>query len=374
MRKFDCRVLIGLFVALIAALTLSYLSSISYADEVPGYMEGFVGSGVAMTKAEADQENVLALDHAMMPIYEEALTTFQKNFLTQHPVIMALFTNGGGRLILYRPGKEPIDAPPVPIRYQLYKSVGHSSLATFELAASHLKTVEDQSWKGKMVAFRAANQTALDSIDTMDMSADERANQRTILRGNIKFMDACISKGTYTFAEIQAYAHEERPYLAKNVNWAATLQVEHWMKVLKDWKEMVGADWDKTYGVSNSMFVTRQNNVLFGLLAQFFGRDTINTRLMIYETTSFSVTPDEMFSIMMRTIADRSVGEVFFGNYYLMDYELMGAAAFRAIAVEDPKYGLKVFLPPLVPYGSHEWPFKTDASQAKGPATMEEIK
>jgi hypothetical protein len=146
------------------------------------------------------------------------------------------------------------------------------------------------------------------------------------------------------------------------------------MKVLKDWKEMVGADWDKTYGVSNSMFVTRQNNILFSLLAQFFGRDAINTRLMIYETTSFSITPDDMFSVMLRTVADRSVGEVFFGNYYLMDYELMGGAAFRAIAVEDPKYGLKVFLPPLVPYGSHEWPFKTDASQAKGPATMEEIK
>src|SRR5260370_42274182 len=153
-----------------------------------------------------------------------------------------------------------------------------------------------------MVAFRAANQTALDSIDTMDMSADERANQRTILRGNIKFMDACISKGTYTFAEIRAYAHEERPYLAKNVNWAATLQVEHWMKVLKDWKEMVGADWDKTYGVSNSMFVTRHNNVLFVLLAQSFGSNTINTRLRIYETTSFPGTPDGVYSIMMRTI------------------------------------------------------------------------
>jgi len=45
-----------------------------------------------------------------------------------------------------------------------------------------------------------------------------------------------------------------------------------------------------------------------------------------------------------------------------------------AIAVEDPKYGLKVLLPPLVPFGSHEWPFKIDASQAKGPATMEEIR
>src|SRR5260370_16582808 len=181
MRKFDCRVLIGLFVALIAALSLSYQSSISFADEVPGYMEGFIGNSVAMTRAQADQENVLALDHAMMRIYEEALTTFQKNFLTQHPVVMALFTNGGGRLILYRPGKEPLDAPPVPIRYQLYKSVGHSSLATFELAASHLKTVEDQSWKGKMVAFLAANQPPLTSIHTLHISPAHPATHRPFL-------------------------------------------------------------------------------------------------------------------------------------------------------------------------------------------------
>ena len=36
---------------------------------------------------------------------------------------------------------------------------------------------------------------------------------------------------------------------------------------------MLGADWDKTYAASNTIYVARQNNVLFSVLAQFFGRD-----------------------------------------------------------------------------------------------------
>jgi hypothetical protein len=36
----------------------------------------------------------------------------------------------------------------------------------------------------------------------------------------------------------------------------------------------------------------------------------------------------------LRIIADRSVGSLFFGNYHLMDYELMGGDARVAIAAE----------------------------------------
>ena len=34
---------------------------------------------------------------------------------------------------------------------------------------------------------------------TLDLGADARENQRKVLAGNIKFMDACLSKGTYIF-------------------------------------------------------------------------------------------------------------------------------------------------------------------------------
>ena len=85
----------------------------------------------------------------------------------------------------------------------------------------------------------------------------------------------------------------------------------------------------------------------------------MNTRLFLYETSSFLTTPDQMLDVLIRTVADRSVGQVFFGNYYLIkDYELMGGDGRKAIAAEDKKYGIPVFLPPEVPFHSNEWPFR----------------
>ena len=87
--------------------------------------------------------------------------------------------------------------------------------------------------------------------------------------------------------------NSQAPFLAKNVSWAAQTQVGHWMTVLADWKTQLGADWDKTYAASNTIYVARQNNVLFSVLAQFFGPDAINSRLLLIETVSFTTTPSE---------------------------------------------------------------------------------
>ncbi|MGC1340902.1 MAG: hypothetical protein WA854_01155 [Candidatus Binataceae bacterium] len=341
---------------------------------LPDYMNVIAGDGTEASKAAVADQNVLDLDIAMFGLYDDALAKFQKNLLAQHPVILALFSNQGGRLLLYRPGKPPLEAPQVPIRYQLYKSVGHSSLALFELAGSHVGDVADHSWEAKMRVFRAANQAALDSLNATDLSPEARENQANVLKSNIKFMDAALNKDTYTFADIQNYTREVKPFLQQNITWGATTQVQHWMKVVKDWKELLGPDWDETYGVSNTLYVARQNNVLFSVLAQFFGKDAMNTRLFLYETSSFVTTPDQMLDVLIRTVADRSVGQVFFDNYYLMDYDLMGGDGRKAIAAEDKKYGMAVFLPPEVPFHSNEWPFRIDPSQGEGPATIEQIK
>ncbi len=69
------------------------------------------------------------------------------------------------------------------------------------------------------------------------------------------------------------------------------------MTVISDWKSMLGADWDKTYAASNTIYVARQNNVLFSVLAQFFGPDAINDRLLLIETVSFTTTPADMLEL-----------------------------------------------------------------------------
>jgi hypothetical protein len=199
-------------------------------------------------------------------------------------------------------------------------------------------------------------QFALDGLDVAPMRDDWRPISRAVLENNIAFMDGALKANVISTEAMQEFAKKQGPLLKKNITWAAQTQVEHWMGVIAGWKDMLGADWDKTYAASNTIYVARQNNVLFSVLAQFFPPEAINDRLMLIETISFTTTPDDMLDALTRIIADRSVGAAFFGDYHLMDYELMGGDARQAVIDEDKKRNIPVNLPPQVPFGSHQWP------------------
>ena len=160
----------------------------------PTYMEPIAGH-TASTPAETATKNVLALNTGMFELYGDAAKIFQKNFLGKHPVILGLFSGAGGRFILYRPGMPPLEAPPVPIVYQLMKSVGHSTMALAEVVGPYLDNPDDQSWRGPMLAYRSRMQSALDGLDATPMQPDWRDNNRIILQNNIAFMDDCLAKG-----------------------------------------------------------------------------------------------------------------------------------------------------------------------------------
>ena len=105
----------------------------------------------------------------------------------------------------------PLEAPSVPIVYQLLKSVGHSTMALAEVVLPYLDNPGNLSWRGSMQAYRSRMQSALDGLDASDMQADWRANNRSILQNNIAFMDGCLAKGAITFADLQAFAKKQAP-------------------------------------------------------------------------------------------------------------------------------------------------------------------
>jgi hypothetical protein len=354
----------------LVALPVLFTCHIARAADLPPYLRELVGTSAPSPSAIATQ-NVLQLNTTMFDLYGNAAAIFKTNILANHPVILALFSGSGGRFILYRPGMAPIEAPPVPIAYQILKSVAHSTMALAEVVGPYLDNSADQAWLSSMLAYRSRMQSALEGIDRTDMSAEWQNNSREILKTNLAFMDACIAKKSVSFSALQAFAEKQEPRLRKNIAWAAQTQVAHWMDVVAGWKKSLGSDWKKTYAASNTIYVARQNNVIFSVLAQYFGRDAVNDRLMLIETISFTTTPEEMLDSMTRIIADRSVGAVFFGNYHLMDYELMGGDARGAIAAEDTKRGITPFLPPLVPFGSHQWPMLITSGE--GPGSLAEL-
>jgi hypothetical protein len=346
-------------------------TALAHAQNLPSYMAPISGH-VTATPADIATKDMLALNTGMFELYGDAGKVFQANILASHPVILGLFSGAGGKFTLYRPGMAPLDAPPVPVVYQLLKSVGHSTMALAEVVGPYLDNADNKSWRGSMLAYRSRMQSALDGLDATPIQPEWRDNNRTILQNNIAFMDDCVAKGVITFASLEAFSKKQAPYLAKNVSWAAQTQVNHWMTVLADWKTMLGPDWDKAYAASNTIYVARQNNVLFSVLAQFFPPEAINDRLLLIETVSFTTTQSDMLDSLTRIIADRSVGSLFFGNYHLMDYELMGGDARTAIVAESGKRGMTAFLPPVVPFGSHQWP--TLITPGPGPASIADLK
>ena len=163
--------------------------------------------------AETATKDMLALNTGMFELYGDAAKIFQQNILSKHPVILGLFSGAGGRFILYRPGKPPLEAPQVPIDYQLLKSVGHSTMALAQVVGPYLDNPADKSWRGSMLAYRSRMQSALDGLDATPMQPDWRDNNRTILQNNIAFMDDCLAKGAIPFAALEAFGKKQAPFL-----------------------------------------------------------------------------------------------------------------------------------------------------------------
>jgi hypothetical protein len=351
------------------SLAVAQVSPAGAAD-VPEYFNTIVGTETA-TAAEIGTKNVLQLNTTMFELYGDAGQIFRKNILAKHPVILGLFSGAGGRFILYRPGMPPLDAPSVPISYQLLKSVGHSTMALAEVVVPYINSPNDHAWRASLAAYRTRMQAALDGLDATALRDDWKPNSRAILQNNIAFMDETLKANAISPDALAEFAKKQGPLLKKNIAWAAQTQVGHWMEVIGGWKRVLGADWDKTYAASNTIYVARQNNILFSVLAQFFPPDAINDRLMLIETISFTTTPDDMLDSLTRIIADRPVGAAFFGSNHLMDYELMGGDARQAIIDEDGKRGIPVNLPPQVPFGSHQWP--TLVTPGPGPKSLADL-
>lgn len=359
--------------AAVTGLTLALLfdaAPAAGAEKPPPYMDLITGR-TSQTQTQIAEQDVLALNVAMFGYYDRALKLYQRNLMAQHPVILALFSGSGGDLTLYRPNMAPLRAPSVPIVYQILKSVSHSSMALFQIVGPYLDNPGDQSWRALMEVDRIQHQLALQALPRLDMEPSWRDNVRIVLSNNLAFIDGSLARSAISYEELSQFARKQAPYLAKNVAWAAQTQVAHWMGVLEQWKQLLGADWGKTYGVSNSLYVTRQNNVLFSVLAQYFGRDAMNSRLLLFETTEFTSSPEAMLTLLTRVVADRSVGAAFFGNYYLMDYELMGGDARDAIEAEARRRGLAPFLPPLAPFGAQDWPWRI--TPGPGPGTVKQL-
>src|SRR5262249_12973343 len=98
----------------------------STGDAIPEFMRTVIADEPPASARTAPERAGPTLNESMLTFYDASLEKFKKTMRERVPITLALFSGEGGQMILYRPGQDGEAAPPVPIVYQLAKSVGHS--------------------------------------------------------------------------------------------------------------------------------------------------------------------------------------------------------------------------------------------------------
>jgi hypothetical protein len=209
--------------------------------------------------------------------------------------------------------------------------------------------------------------------DDLAAATEDKALIRAVLGKVQTFLDTCLKNGSFTYAEVEAFARDVEPYAEKLIGVAAKAQVTHGYDVLTQWKALLGKDWGSTYALTNALFPTRQNNILFTLMVQFMGEDQINRRLFMFETTDFQTTPQVMYSLFARYMNDRGLSKAFFNYEDLMSHELLNGGVREMIKSESARRGMQAILPPLAPLNSNEWPWLVNPNKGSGPRSLEDL-
>ena len=178
---------------------------------LPEYLANISGNTPSIPSDVATRD-LLQLDIGMFSLYDRASTIYRRNILAKHPMILAMFTNAGGRLMLFRPGQAPINAPSVPKVYQMLKSVGHSTMAISQVVIPSVNNAADKRWIAPMAAYRTQMKTALDGLDASnDIQADWKPAVKEILATNVAYMDDCLAKGAVTLDALHRFRQEAGP-------------------------------------------------------------------------------------------------------------------------------------------------------------------
>lgn len=312
------------------------------------------------------------LNNKLFGAYQGNLNVVRARLLAEQPIIVAPHARS---FVLFRPGAEPLTAPPVPDHFDIAKSVAHTTLTTYEILAPYRDTAShDQSWVKTLSAYRSEVAGALSVVDKLPVPTSEHKLYRQVMQAMLDFHDGILARKTFTGDELDRALQAIEPQVAQLLEIAVTVQVEHWYSVMTEWKKLIGKDWPRTYAITNVGYVTRQNNLYYSILAQFMGEDAINDRLLLFETDGCDVTTDSLLTILSRVVADRGLSLSVFNDKFLMDTDIFAHPARKAIPRVAQKYGMPVVLPPQVHFQSNEWPWRDNPDKGSGPRSLDDLK
>ncbi len=305
----------------------------------PEFLRVVIAEEKPASERTVAEQAVLALNSSMMTLYDQTLESKTKPARTRTSIILALFSGSNGGH--YRPTASPI----CPVVTNNPESVGHSSMAVYQIVEARTCRIQPTN-RGAVPCTFIGPRTSRPSPLCLPWTWPTTTERCSAPFSNTTWRSwTNVSTGGRLRMKALRSTSAAAHHSVNTIGIAAPVQVGHWMKVVEGWKKLLGKEWESVYALSNTLYVARQNNILFTVLAQFMGMEAIGDRLILIETAEFTTTPEKMLDVLTRIVSDRGIGLVFFKDYFLMDVELLGGGGRAAIEREMTKRGLQPLLP-----------------------------
>jgi len=259
-------------------------------------------SFAAGSKKSQAHANIVACDDEMRKNYDENHIEIGQQI---YPFLFSEFTPDGGRYTLLINDSDWVSAKPVPPLYEIAKSVSHTPLGVWSIISRYAAYPNGGDWIAPMTHFNQTLQTALKSLNDLELEPKVAKNLHTVLEKMIEFCQRSIQYKMFTMKEYSEAAKSVNKELVFLQSLAADIQVSAFTTTLDKWKKLVGSkEWEKLYVVISAQWTLSTENVHQLIIANAMASDKLAAK-NIFVTSVPLKNIDEARALCGRIVGDR---------------------------------------------------------------------
>jgi hypothetical protein len=281
-------------------------------------------------KAEQTADPLLNLNNASRMFYTLAK---QQTLAKSGPVMIVV----GDDLVL-RKGEQRTQARVIPEIFHALKTFDHIPLALDVALTAHAgETPLGEDFLNELRDYRGLFPAAGERIDKVELDAEQRARQKTIVAACAQFVDSVLDKRQCLPAERIAFTRKMNPLLMANASAAARAALDSLHHQVCEWKgQLTPQEWSALVVIIVGRQLPRKDNLAVQYFGRLLGQPGEGRRLIYAEGLG-----DEPRSLdlLATYLVDTQVGIDFFNDPNRMARDLLSDSArdYLPLLLDQPR-------------------------------------
>lgn len=290
----------------------------------------------SLQQSDIDLQN--GTEAASNTTFEQINIAFRQNYMEAKKRIGAklgpLIIAGNGKLVLIWQGNRR-EIEYVPMKYSMFKTMDHISLALFVLLQDRTESPLDESTKAVLKNWQDKIDEARGALMGYKFESDEASTrQRDMLAECRGFIGQCLLNGKVSAADLKSFCRQQAKPSLENAYDAVSLELANLEKIVQYWRKEMGPDqWEKIHVIILSGHMMRTEERTFQYFQALLEEKEEGGRIIYAENFDEAKGLD----LLLTHILDERISQNYFDNSWRMHKDLLADAASQYLKRHPPQ-------------------------------------